>query len=105
MQFIPATWELYGAGGDINDPRDAILAAARLLKSHGAPRDMADALWHYNPADHYVRAVEAYARTMQRSTYLYRGYWHWRVLYSHRRGTFVLPVGYPKERPVMLPDG
>lgn len=105
MQFIPSTWELYGAGGDINDPRDAVLAAARLLKSHGAPRDMADALWHYNPSDHYVRAVEAYARTMQRATYLYRGYWYWRVLYSHRRGTFVLPVGYPKERPVKLPEG
>ena len=104
MQFIPSTWELYGAGGDINDPRDAILAAARLLKSHGAPRDMADALWHYNPSDYYVRAVSAYARTMQLSTYLYRGYWHWRVLYSHKRGTYVLPVGYPTKRAVLLQE-
>ena len=37
MQFLPSTWALYGAGGDINDPRDAILAAARLLRHHGAP--------------------------------------------------------------------
>jgi soluble lytic murein transglycosylase-like protein len=105
MQFIPSTWELYGGGGDIDDPRDAILAAARLLESHGAPGDMADALWHYNPSGYYVRAVSAYARTMQRSTYLYRGYWHWRVLYSHERGTYVLPVGYPKVRPELLRDG
>ena len=56
MQFLPSTWDLYGAGGDINDPRDAILAAARLLRHHGAPGDMADALWHYNPSDSYVGA-------------------------------------------------
>jgi len=105
MQFIPSTWELYGAGGDINDPQDAILAAARLLRSHGAPGDMADALWHYNPSGYYVRAVSAYARTMQRSTYLYRGYWHWRVLYRQERGTYVLPVGYPKIRPRLLGTG
>jgi membrane-bound lytic murein transglycosylase B len=104
MQFIPPTWEAYGAGGDINDPRDAILAAARLLRAHGAPRDMADALWHYNPADEYVRAVSAHARTMQRSPSTYRGYWHWRVLYRHERGTYVLPVGYPKTRAVLLPE-
>ena len=68
MQFLPSTWDLYGAGGDINDPRDAILAAARLLKHHGAPGDMAEALWHYNPSDSYVGAVLEYAGTMRRST-------------------------------------
>lgn len=104
MQFIPATWEAYGAGGDINDPRDAVLAAARLLKDHGAPRDMAGALWHYNPGDEYVRAVSAYARTMRRAPSTYRGYWHWRVLYRHERGTYVLPVGYPGKRAVLLPE-
>lgn len=104
MQFLPATWDLYGAGGDIDDPRDAILAAARLLKANGAPGDMGEALWHYNQSDNYVRAVSQYARTMQRSTYAYRGYWHWRVLYRHTRGTYVLPVGYPDSRPELLPD-
>jgi membrane-bound lytic murein transglycosylase B len=102
MQFLPSTWDLYGAGGDINNPRDAILAAARLLKDHGAPRDMADALWHYNPSENYVRAVSEHARTMQQSRYAYRGYWHWRVLYRHARATYVLPVGYPRTRPVPL---
>lgn len=103
MQFIPATWEIYGGDGQINDPRDAILAAARLLKANGAPADMSEALWHYNPSDDYVHAVSEYARTMRRSAYAYRGYWHWRVLFRHQRGTYVLPVGYPKVRPVLLP--
>ena len=104
MQFLPSTWDLYGAGGDINDPRDAILAAARLLKASGAPGDMRGALWHYNQSTEYVRAVSEYARTMKRSRSAYRGYWHWRVLYRHARGTYVLPVGYPKTRPVPLPS-
>lgn len=102
MQFLPATWELYGAGGDIEDPGDAILAAARLLRTHGAPGDMAGALWHYNPSDNYVGAVTEHARAMQRLPYWYRSYWHWRVLYRHVRGTYLLPEGYPGRRPVLL---
>jgi membrane-bound lytic murein transglycosylase B len=105
MQFIPSTWDQYGNDGDITDPRDAILAAARLLKANGAPGDMADALWHYNPSGSYVRAVREYARAMQLSTSAYRAYWHWRVFYRHARGTYLLPVGYPKTRPVPLPGG
>ncbi|MGH3332225.1 MAG: transglycosylase SLT domain-containing protein, partial [Nocardioidaceae bacterium] len=102
MQFLPSTWALYGGGGDINDPRDAILAAARLLRDNGAPRNMADALWHFNPSDRYVGAVSSYARTMQRSRFAYGAYWHWRVLYRHTRGTYVLPVGYPETRAILL---
>jgi membrane-bound lytic murein transglycosylase B len=104
MQFLPSTWSRYGAGGDINDPHDAILAAARLLKANGAPAHMAKALWHYNPSDRYVGAVGAYARTMRRSSSTYRGYWHWRVLYRQTRGTYLLPIGYP-DRPAVLLAG
>ncbi len=105
MQFLPSTWDVYGAGGDINDPHDAILAAARLLVANGAPGDMAGALYHYNPSNYYVRAVSAFARTMQRAPFAYRGYWQWRVLYRHKRGTYILPVGYPRVRPVPLSGG
>lgn len=104
MQFMPATWEMYGAGGDVRDPRDAILAAGRLLVANGAPGDMAGALRHYNASDAYVGAVLSYARTMRRSPDAYRRYWHWRVLYAHERGTYVLPVGYPERRAVLLPE-
>jgi membrane-bound lytic murein transglycosylase B len=105
MQFMPATWRIYGAGGDINDPRDSILAAARLLESNGALRSMSRALWHYNQSHAYVRAVTAYARTMQRAPAAYRGYWCWRVLFRTTRGTYVLPVGYPRSRAALLPGG
>jgi membrane-bound lytic murein transglycosylase B len=102
MQFLASTWKAYGAGGNINDPRDAILAAARLLQANGAPEDMPAALYRYNPSDLYVRAITQYAQTMQRAPYLYRGYWHWRVLYRDVRGVYVLPEGYPRVRPVLL---
>jgi hypothetical protein len=104
MQFLPTTWDMYGAGGDITDPRDAILAAARLLKAKGAPGHMAAALWHYNQSRKYVRAVREYARTMQRSSSAYRSYWHWRVFYRRADTTYVLPVGYPTTRAVPLPS-
>ena len=56
----------YGAGGDIHDSRDTILAAAAcLLNDHGGPDDMAGALLHYNPSATYARAVSEHVRTLQ----------------------------------------
>lgn len=100
MQFLPSTFAAYGEGGDINDPRDAIFAAARLLRANGAPGDLAAALWSYNHHDNYVQAVSAYAQAMERDPRAYRMYWYWRVLYKHRSGPHLLPVGYP-ERPAV----
>lgn len=31
-QFMPATWEVYGEGGDVNDPEDAMAAYGRYMK-------------------------------------------------------------------------
>lgn len=61
MQFEPGTWVQYGQGGNINDPHDAILAAARLLVHNGAPRNMTNAIWHYNNSYDYVDAVDSFA--------------------------------------------
>ena len=102
MQFLPTTWEIYGRGGDINDPRDAIFAAGRLLRANGAPGDLSEALWHYNPSDSYVGAVTRYAQQIQRSPSAYSGYWHWRVIYKHVDGLAVLEVGYPEVPPLRL---
>jgi membrane-bound lytic murein transglycosylase B len=66
MQFIPATWRSYGRGGDVHDPHDAILGAARFLAASGARYDEAGALYRYNPSSLYVTAVSRYARAMRR---------------------------------------
>lgn len=62
MQFLPGTWQEYGQGGNIMDPHDSILAAARLLVHNGAPVNMRNAIWHYNNSYDYVDSVEAFAR-------------------------------------------
>jgi membrane-bound lytic murein transglycosylase B len=69
MQFIPSTWRIYGRGGDIHDPHDAILAAARLLRANGAPGRYGPALRAYNPSGLYVDAVSRYAREIARDPY------------------------------------
>jgi membrane-bound lytic murein transglycosylase B len=66
MQFMPATWRAYGRGGDVHDPHDAILGAARFLAAAGARRDEAAALYRYNPSDLYVTAVSRYLHRIRR---------------------------------------
>jgi soluble lytic murein transglycosylase-like protein len=94
MQFLPATWAAYGEGGDINDPRDAILAAGRYLHRNGAPGDMAKALWNYNHSDRYVRAVTLYAQQMEADPRAYLAYHAWQVYYIMTRGDVLLEEGY-----------
>ena len=65
MQFLPATWRAYGMGGDIDEPRDAILAAANYLRQAGAPDDLDGALFAYNHSTSYVRAIRRFARRMR----------------------------------------
>lgn len=62
MQFLPSTWAGYGGGGNIMDPHDSILAAARYLAHNGAPYNMRNAIYHYNLDYDYVDAVESFAR-------------------------------------------
>jgi hypothetical protein len=61
MQFLPGTWAAFGGGGNVNDPHDAILGAARYLVHNGAPADMRNAIWHYNNSFDYVDSVESFA--------------------------------------------
>jgi hypothetical protein len=68
MQFMPATWRMYGTDGnkdgrkDPYNPVDAIFAAARYLKAAGYEEDVRRAIFAYNHADWYVDSVMLRAR-------------------------------------------
>ena len=47
-----------------------------------------------------MRAISDYAERMRVDPRAYYGYYWWRVLYGWRGRTLILPVGYPRVRPV-----
>jgi membrane-bound lytic murein transglycosylase B len=101
MQFLPKTWARWGRG-DIQDPTDAIMAAARYLAhDDGArPSRLDEALVRYNNSDHYVRGVTLLAKVMERRPRAFYGYYHWDIYYLTTKGDVRLPVGYDRDRPV-----
>lgn len=101
MQFMPSTWAAYGRG-DVHDPRDAIMGAARYLAAMGFddPGGRATALRRYNDHPAYVRAVTLLAGIMARRPSAFRGYYQWQVYYLTSRGSILLPVGYHADHPV-----
>jgi hypothetical protein len=102
MQFMPATWAVYGHGS-IHRPRDAILAAGRFLAGHGAARSIGSALYAYNPSWRYVDAVLRYARRLRADPQALMGYYRRQVVYRLASGWVLLPAGYgidPAVRPI-----
>ena len=79
MQFLPATWRAYGMGGDIDKPRDAVLAAANYLRHAGAPEQLDGALLAYNHSGSYVRAIRRFARRMRADERAFLCYYAWQV--------------------------
>jgi membrane-bound lytic murein transglycosylase B len=79
MQFLPSTWREYGMGGDIDDPRDAILAAATYLRRAGAPGDVDRALLAYNHSTSYVRAIRRFASRMRADARAFLSYYAWQI--------------------------
>jgi membrane-bound lytic murein transglycosylase B len=79
MQFLPATWREYGMSGDIDEPRDAILAAANYLRRSGAPQDLDGALFAYNHSSAYVRAIRRFAKRMRADERAFLSYYAWQV--------------------------
>ena len=63
MQFMPATWEMYGVDAnndgvkDPYNPVDAIFAAAKYLKAAGGHDDIQRSIFAYNHAQWYVDQV------------------------------------------------
>ena len=66
-------------GGDIDDPRDAILAAANYLSRSGARHDLDQALFAYNHSTAYVRAVRRFAARMRADERTFLTYYAWQV--------------------------
>ena len=98
MQFLPSTWNESGIGkGDINDPHDAIQAAARYLVRRGGPADMRKALFGYNNHDAYVNGVTAYADLMKSDERAFVGYYNWEIYFSTSDGDLWFPAGVYRE--------
>ncbi len=90
MQFLPSTWAEYGGGGDILDPRDSIIGAARYLRASGAPSDLRGALFAYNPSDAYVDAILIYTDEIRHDVRNFYIYYFWQVFYLTPRGSVQL---------------
>jgi soluble lytic murein transglycosylase-like protein len=79
MQFMPSTWAQYGSG-DVNNPHDAIWAAARYLFLHGSLVDVGRAVFAYNHDWDYVTAIVDYATVMKRDGGWLDRFYYWNTL-------------------------
>jgi soluble lytic murein transglycosylase-like protein len=103
MQFMPATWAAYGEG-DVNSPRDAIMAAGRYLAASGFASNPDRAVFAYNNANEYVRAVKDYAAIIADDPGSFGGYYRWQVYYFSTAGDVLLPVGYSQSQRIPVAD-
>ena len=104
MQFLPSTFAAYGAGGDINSPRDSIMAAGRYLAANGFANDRDHAIYRYNNANEYVRAVNDYAAVLAADPAAFADYHRWAVYYNTTAGDVLLPIGYAATSPIPVGD-
>ena len=104
MQFLPSTFSAYSDGGDIHSPRDSIMAAGRYLAANGFANDRDHAIFRYNNAAEYVRAVEDYAALIAADPAAFAGYYRWDVYYYTTAGDVLLPIGYVSSSPIPVDD-
>lgn len=103
MQFMPQTWAAYGRG-DVNAPRDAIMAAGRYLAESGFATNRDRALFAYNNANAYVRAVSDYAAVLGADPAAFAGYYRWDVYYYTTAGEVLLPIGFAESTRIPVAD-
>lgn len=104
MQFLPSTFDAYGNGGDVYAPRDSIMAAGRYLAANDFANSPDSALFRYNNADQYVRAVNDYAAILAADPAAFTGYYRWDVYYRTTAGDVLLPIGYEAMSPIPVGD-
>lgn len=100
MQFLPSTFAGYGQGGDIHSPHDSILAAGRFLAANGFANDRDHAIYGYNHAGEYVRAVDQYAALIATDPATFAAYYRWDVYCLTTAGDVLLPIGYDEASPI-----
>jgi soluble lytic murein transglycosylase-like protein len=100
MQFLPSTFAGYGQGGDIHSPHDSILAAGRYLAANGFANDRDRAIYGYNHAHEYVRAVDQYAALIAADPATFGAFYRWDVYCLTTAGDVLLPIGYDASSPI-----
>jgi membrane-bound lytic murein transglycosylase B len=104
MQFLLSTFGAYGDGGDIHSPHDSIMAAGRFLAANGFANDRDQAIYRYNNAMEYVRAVNDYAALIAADSAAFTGYYGWDVYYLTTAGDVLLPIGYSSTSAIPVKD-
>lgn len=104
MQFLPTTFAAYGQGGDIRSPHDSIMAAGRYLAANGFADGPDHAIYRYNHATEYVRAVNQYAALLAADPAAFAGYYRWDAYYFTTAGDVLLPIGYAETSPIPVQD-
>ena len=104
MQFLPSTFAIYGEAGDIQSPRDSIMAAGRYLAGNGFANDRDRAIYGYNHANEYVRAIDQYAALIGADPAAFAAYYRWDVYYNTTAGDVLLPIGYAATSPIPVAD-
>lgn len=103
MQFLPSTFAQY-SDGDINSPRDSIMAAGKMLAANGFGSNPDVAVYSYNNSDDYVRAVDDYAAVLTADPAAFTGYYRWQVWVNTTMGDVLLPTGYDQPAPIAVTD-
>lgn len=104
MQFLPTTFAAYGQGGDIHSVHDSIMAAGRYLAANGFASDRDHAIYRYNHANQYVRAVDQYAALIAADPAAFAGYYRWDVYLFTTAGDVLLPIGFAATSPIPAAD-
>jgi membrane-bound lytic murein transglycosylase B len=104
MQFLPSTFAAYGQGSDIHSPHDSIIAAGRYLAANNFANDHDHAIYRYNHASDYVRAVNQYAALIGGDPAAFAGYYRWDVYCRTTAGDVLLPIGYAATSPIPAAD-
>ncbi len=91
------------------------MAAGRYLAANGFANNRDQAIYRYNNAAQYVRAVNDYAAVLAADPAAFAGFYRWDVYLKTTAGDLLLPIGYasddtdtgrgvPRDPPAVIPS-